>query len=81
MAASCGQFLCPFGIVGIWYGNNLERFLAITVAKLCSAILEVRLASYRLDGNILSCALYLNSQTWLPLVANFLSLWRYSEWQ
>ena len=65
-------------------GSKLEimpRFLAITVAKLCSAILEVRLASYRLDGNILSCALYLNSQTWLPLVANFLSLWRYSEWQ
>ena len=32
----------------------MPRFLAITVAKLCSAILEVRLASYRLDVKILS---------------------------
>ena len=32
----------------------MPRFLAITVAKLCSAILEVRLASYRLDGNNLN---------------------------
>ena len=39
----------------------MPRFLAITVAKLCSAILEVRLASYRLDGNILSCTVNIHS--------------------
>ena len=33
--------------------TNLPRFLAIMDAKLCSAILEVRLASYRLEVNIL----------------------------
>ena len=55
--------------------TNLPRFLAITDAKLCSAILEVRLASYHLDGNVFSWHDVKNLQKWLPLVANFLSLW------
>ena len=33
--------------------TNLPCFLAITAAKLCSAILEVRLTSYHLEVNIL----------------------------
>ena len=54
----------------------MPRFLAIMVAKLCSALPEVRLASYCLDGNILSWldVINLNMQTWLPLVANFCAL-------
>ena len=51
-------------------GSKLEimpRFLAITVAKLCSAIVEVRLASYCLDSNILSWLDVINLFTLLKL--------------
>ena len=39
------------------------------------AILEVRLASYRLYGIILSLHDVKNLQTWLPFVANFVAFW------